>query len=357
MKNLPSAFQIKINSQTFDYRKGEKLDLNEISKFFEKKNFQFLKIFPQERHVCAIIQPVKKIPRNDETNLRGVISESKYFLKLSTSKGISIVTENEAAWNDAVHQTRTRTPVGWRNRLPTGDINVPKIYERGYYFMPNESRLRREKWHKSDYFYMISSYHDGPTATSEVAEAKIDELIDLSEKIMSLKIPMLLADSYNPGKNHQEKFLNKVLSHFQSIPQEIIYKYNLKGLLKTVENGIPNLKQASRHGDFAPWHLILDTNPYSLSASPFYLIDGEHAMSQGIEYYDICYFIQRIFSVWKNKEIALKIYEKLLNRDYNKNKLKTVFAARAIGGFLDESLSPKPDYGIYEDFKKFVLVL
>lgn len=297
------AFQVKIKGQFLDYRIGKKLNLNEIKKFFEEKGYNITKFIPQQRHVCAILS----LPTQQD-NL---------FLKLSTAKGISIVTENEAAWNDFVSA-----------RLP-----VPRNLDRGYY--------------KNDYFYIITNHIDGPLATYEVAEVKIDEIITLSEKIFSLKIPLLPADIYNPGKNHQEKFINKVKSHFESIPQEVKQKYQLEKSLQLIGVGALILECRPRHGDFAPWHL--------LSTSHFSLIDGEHAMSQSVEYYDIGYFIQRVFSVWKKPDLAKRVYHKLMKRNYDREKLKTILLARSIGGFLDESLNPTPDYKIHEEFKSWVL--
>ena len=87
------------------------------------------------------------------------------------------------------------------------------------------------------------------------------------------------------------------------------------------------------------------------------LIDGEHAMSQGVEGYDICYLIQRLFSVLKNKKIARELYSILLKKNYSKEKLQVMLCARVIGGFLDESLSPSPNFEIAEEFKNWVLNL
>jgi len=35
--------------------------------------------------------------------------------------------------------------------------------------------------------------------------------------------------------------------------------------------------------------------------------------------------------------------------------MKVLLAARAVGGFLDESLSGNPDYKFHEDFKSWIL--
>lgn len=118
-----------------------------------------------------------------------------------------------------------------------------------------------------------------------------------------------------------------------------------------VSRGSKSLSAKTRHGDFTPWHIFL------LKNGSLGLIDGEHAMANGVENYDICYLIQRVFSVLKETQIALKILELILKRGYSPKKLKVVLIARAIGGFLDEFLTPNPDYLYADKFKNWVLEL
>ncbi len=59
----------------------------------------------------------------------------------------------------------------------------------------------------------------------------------------------------------------------------------------------------------------------------------------------------------ENPNLAQKILAELKKRNYNLPKLQTVLASRAIGGFLDESLKPQPNYFYCEDFQKWVLNL
>ena len=87
------------------------------------------------------------------------------------------------------------------------------------------------------------------------------------------------------------------------------------------------------------------------------LFDAEHASSYGVEYYDIAYFIQRVFSVLENEELAQKILVRVLEKNYLRNNLKIVLAARVIGGFLDESLTPFPNYHQAYRFKDWAINL
>ena len=140
-------------------------------------------------------------------------------------------------------------------------------------------------------------------------------------------------------------FFDKTKLWYDDIPEDIAEKYQIYKLLNIVEKD--DLEIKPRHGDFAPWHIM------EINDGKFLLIDGEHARADGVEMYDIAYFIQRVYSVSKNPQLAIKISEKLGDLD----KLKIVLAARAIGGYLDESLTPDPDYKYAESFQKFILSL
>ncbi|MEI7900359.1 MAG: hypothetical protein WCK89_08900, partial [bacterium] len=60
-------------------------------------------------------------------------------------------------------------------------------------------------------------------------------------------------------------------------------------------------------------------------------------------------------SVLQKPDIAKRIYFELMKKRYDANKLKTVLASRAIGGFLDESLKGNPDYKFAEKFRIWVM--
>lgn len=307
------SFKIKSKGKIFDYRLGEKINLTKIKIFFQKK-YRVKKIWCGGRHVLEIL--------NQETN--------DYFLKLATSGGISIVTQNEYKWNDYFNKYFPKT-------FP---FRVPINLKSGFY--------------GKNKFYLITNYFDGKLLCGinegpEKIVPYIDKIILFSEQIQ--KMPQInFQISQYKKENSQQKFISKVNRWFNDIPADVRKKFNLRILLEIIEKGKDELVSRPRHGDFTPWHLI------KLKDSNLGLIDGEHALSDGVEGYDICYFIQRVFSVLKSPTIARNIYFKLLDKKYKKSKLKTVLAARAIGGFLDDSLV-NSKYSFANQFKEWVVQL
>ncbi len=302
---MSNAFKVIRNGKALDYRVGKDLDLEEVEQFF-KKSYEVKKLWNEKRHVVGILEKENK----------------KYFLKLATTEGISIRSETEKIWDEEFNKYNIKS-----------NFKVPKIYDSGYY---------------SGLLYFVTDFFEGEKlaeigySSNRILE-NIDEVIDFSEYIQTLPLNIPVNDAVL-SDNHQEWFRLKTKSWLDAVPEEIYKKFELNKLWQEVLEGSNLLQKRPRHGDFTPWHIIL------LGNSKLGLIDGEHAHSFGVEYYDICYFIQRVYSVLKNEELASKIFHKLLSRGYDKSKLRTALLSRAIGGFLDESFKPNPDYQIASDF-------
>ncbi len=294
-KNLKS-FKIQKGKRILDYRLGENLDLNKVRDYFQK-SYKVKKVWQGVRHILGILE-------KDNQN---------YFLKLSTSEGISIVTQNEYEWNNFFNLNYSGN-----------DFVVPKNYDSGFY--------------KKKYLYLITDYLKGELLGD--INKYIPQIMKLSELIQKL-----------PEKetNFKKRFIDKVSMWYGDIPVDVCKKYHLEILLKIVEKGMIQLSAKVRHGDFAPWHMI------KMPGGKLGLIDGEHFLQNGVENYDICYFIQRVFSVLQKPDIAKRIYFELMKKRYDANKLKTVLVSRVIGGFLDESLKENPDYKFAESFKDWVI--
>ncbi|OGD89388.1 hypothetical protein A2693_01880 [Candidatus Curtissbacteria bacterium RIFCSPHIGHO2_01_FULL_40_12] len=311
-KNPVPAFKIRISGKILDYRIGKKVDLKEVENFFSK-NFQVQKIWSGGRHVLGYLEKGGK----------------RLFLKLSTSEGIGAVTKNEYRWNEL-----------FNSYVKSSKFFVPKNFSCGFY---------------QNLFYHICERFEGNLLVKEPkAHQPAGELLDNLESVVEFPqlVQSLKLKAFNPffdSFNFRDHFVNKSNGWLKAIPKDVAEKYNLENLQGIVNGGSKLLFAKTRHGDFTPWHI------FQLKNERLGLIDGEHAMANGVENYDICYFIQRIFSVLKEPSLAQKTLNLLLKRGYSPKKLKIVLCARAIGGFLDEYLAPNPDYSYADKFKKWVL--
>ncbi len=290
------AFEIKVNGKYLDYRIPEKLDLEDVKKFFSNK-YKVLKIWQESRHVLGILEK----------------NEISYFLKLATSEGISVTTNIDFNWNTQFNKLVSRDYSFW----------VPQSIDTGFY--------------KDNLFYMISEYFKGellakrphPGEENKDFKKHIHKIIEFSEFIQNLNIEKLYEGD---TEDYHNCFFEKTLSWYEAVPQGIINKYRVDKLLWFVKDGYKNLDRKTRHGDFTPWHMM------ELKNGKILLIDGERALKNGAQYYDIGYLIQRIYTVLDDKEFAKETLSILKERDYDLNKLKVILTARAIGGFCDEVL-------------------
>lgn len=310
------AFKIRVNGKVLDYRLCEELDLVSVRAFFEKK-YKVHDIWSGGRHVLGLVEHQNR----------------SLFLKLATTEGISAVTEIEYHWNEEFNKL-----------VPRGSSHfwVPQNYDSGFY--------------NNNLFFLVTDKFDGEllcerpgeTTISTSFTSSIAEIIELSEFIQDLNI-----QSPNPQDdvNHSDWFIRKTKSWHQAIPEVLRDQYKVYDLLKTVEEGAPGLARKPRHGDFTPWHLM------RLKTGELGLIDAEHAIRNGVEYYDIGYFIQRVFAQLLNPELAEEIVNKLKERGYDIDKLKVILAARGIGGYLDESLTAAPNYAFSNKYKDWVISL
>ena len=309
-KNL-GAFKIKVGKKVLDYRLGNNLNLDDVRNFFSRK-FKVKKLWQAPRHVLGELEK----------------SDKNLFLKLSPTEGIGAVTKNEYNWNEEFNSQIKRS---------NSNYWVPKNYDCGLY----QNKL----------FFLITDKLEGEFLAKEPVKSKISQtfiaslpkVIAFSQLIQSLKVK-------NRGQRggHHEIFLNKTKSWLTDIPYPIQNKYALKELYKIVEGNTEYLKAKQKHGDFTPWHII------KLESGQLALIDGEHALKNGVELYDIGYFVQRVFSVLKNPKLAGDILNLLRDKGLDIQKLRCILAARAIGGFLDESLAPAPDYSYADNFRKWI---
>lgn len=313
---MGSAFQVTSNGQIYDYRIGENLNLEEIKTFFKEK-YAVVELHQMGRHITGIL--------NDGSN--------DIFLKLATTPGIGLVTQNEYKWNEEFNKEENGS-----------NFRVPKNITSGQF---------------NNLFYFLAEKLDGKmvSATKDFALDEfsfpdlIPQILDLAVYVMSKNISGVGKPDVVRGITPQDWFVNKTRVWFDAIPNEIKTQNNLHTLMELVEASAVNLATKPRHGDFTPWHIM------KLTSGGLGLIDGEHAMSEGVELYDIGYLIQRVHTICKRPDFAVRIFEVAEERGIDARKLKTIMSARTIGGFLDAHLAQQADLSRESEFKKWVLSL
>lgn len=306
------AFKIKKGGKILDYRRAEVLDLDMVRKDLSKK-FEIKDIRQPGRHIIATVNKGGK----------------DYILKLSSTEGIGARTEVESIWNNQF------------NKFSKSDIfRVPKNLEEGHY---------------NGLYYLVLEKFRGPHLSTlrgenNIVDECLEKIIEFANHIQTLPLNIPNNDLI-VEENAQKWFVAKTKSWYENVPIDIRKEYQMDKLLDLVEKGASNLSEKPRHGDFTPWHMM------SLDGGGLGLIDGEHAHSQGIENYDIAYFIQRVFAVIDRRDQAERTIDVLKSKNYNVAKLRTVLASRAIGGFTDEFLAPVPNYKKAQEFSEFVMGL
>lgn len=306
------AFKVKKDGKVLDYRRAEPLNLDTVRKYFSKK-FDVVDVRQPGRHVIIAVEK----------------NAYEYIIKLASTEGIGARTETEKVWNEEFNK-----------HSKSKDFRVPNNLDDGYY--------------NGLYYLIVEKFEGDHLSTLRGGNNSIGNHIDgvvaFSEYIQTL--PLTIPNNDLIATNsHQEWFVEKTKSWLENIGLKTIQKYNIDQVFELVRKGALDLLEKPRHGDFTPWHLI------ALDGGGLGLIDGEHAHSHGVEYYDIAYFIQRVFSVIDRRDLAEQVLENIKTKKFDMDKLKIVLLSRAIGGFCDEYLSPVPNYEKAQEFSDFVAEL
>lgn len=310
---MDNAFKVTKDGQIYDYRVPQQLDITDIINFFSTK-YKVSDLKQAGRHVTGILNDGKK----------------DFFLKLSTTKGISIISQNEYKWNAEF------------NKKENVQFQVPKNVTFGeynglYYFLTE--MLRGEPFATTENFTLNASF-----------EPMIPKIVDFADFIMAQHITGVGRPDVVAGATPQDWFVNKTKSWLDAIPAQIQAQFGLVSLFAKVESGVASLATKPRHGDFTPWHLLK-------TSSGLGLLDGEHAMSEGVELYDIGYLIQRVHTISKNPAVSQQILTTAEGKGHSTEKIKTILAARTIGGFLDAHLAGKTEFTLENEFKDWIISL
>lgn len=310
-----SAFQLRYQGKTFDYGSSTTNPaLHDVSKWVAKKGYQLSKILGHGRHTTALLH-------------HGV---TPFFAKIAHSPGTGLLLSQEYRWLSAFHAKQARS-----FRVPT-----PIVFDEsldGYSILITE-------------FIQAPPLHALPDPGVldpdwKISKSTMRSLLSVADEIAVFPHVLPCIDESLALLSPQEAFVQKVSRHFQALPAEIASNPVILRLFQKVHQGASSLSSAGRHGDYTPWHILQE-------GASIFLLDAEHAHSHSVELYDLAYFVQRMHSVIGAEEGAVQFIQEISKQRNRPLQLQTVLAARAIGGFLDESLVSNPSYSIHFRFAK-----
>lgn len=299
------------------FANAKKINIFSVELYLNKLGYTSLFLEQQWRHVTGKVKKGSK----------------EYFFKLASSKEIAKRTQNEFYWNKMINDLPEE------NKPP---ITVPEVYGKGNY---------------KSLFWFLSDYIDGellvnPRKPSKFSllEINIPLMAQTVKSIIEANFPRALPnDQGRKGLSHYKKTYLKRMENYE----KLVNTPNSSLLLKFIKSKIKYMQFAPCHGDFAPWHIIIDSN------KKLYLVDAEHSHVKGVKFYDFAYFCHRVYTSLKKPEIAknftkvfLEIY-KPIKVDYE--TILLVLAHRNLVGYLDAIADKNIDTGLQDRLTSEIL--
>lgn len=305
-----------------DYRTAGTADITKVRKFLESKDYAVLELEQLWRHVTG------KLKKGGQL----------FFFKMATTEGIAERTKNEFAWNKEVNKH-----VGNKKQ----PFLIPKNRDGGYY--------------KDTLFYFISDFFKGDYLATKYPPDKKD-LKSWLEKIATTALfiqnlpEMDLPKNEGSRRKLSESGMTKAeYMHQKASKWAESFDTDVSDLLEIMRNAEQAVKTATNHSDFVPWHMRRTED------GRFGLVDGEHASSFGVKYYDTAYFYHRVYTSLEEPNLAkqfLKILKTQLNnkeRGLFLEEIRPVLALRCIGGFFDAKNEGKKDLSLHKKLMKEIL--
>lgn len=272
----------------------EKLNLEEVGRYFENKGYKVQKLEQAWRHVTGVVK----------------YENEKLFLKLACTPGIGERTKNEAGWNVRANST-------WKKYV--NSFISPKIFDDGIY----EGK-----------FWYVGSYVFGKplievtAKNTDIKENDLDQAAKIAVNIMEIGEECLLPKDIEHLKVMWRERIVAMAKQWSKV-----VKVDTKNLLKYIETNNDKMEISSSHGDFTPWHILKSKE------GKYYLIDGEAAILGGLKFYDVAYFYHRVYSKLKRPDLANKFLEKFKNiygwKESDSDVFGVVLASRIMGGYFD----------------------
>jgi hypothetical protein len=295
------------------------IDLTELTSFLSDSGYKVIKLDQRWRHVHGIVEA----------------NNSKYFFKLASTPDIGVRTENEADWNK-----KAAAPL---LEISKGKLIVPKIHETGQY--------------QGSFFYIADFYdgqfpadHDPPRTDS--LPKYLSSLVEVALQLNRLRIDSL----WSVGENKElqaliKRFFDQVDGWLRDAGRD-----DLADLRALVEPLNDIYSPRASHGDFVPWHVILNGDRRIL-------IDGEHAWSGRSRYYDVAYFYHRLSTSAARPDLARKFISEFRNGLPLDEAVEfeglfvPLIASRSIAGFYDVTLfdDQKKVLDKHEELRRMIL--
>jgi hypothetical protein len=293
-------------------RDAQDIDLKQVEQFLQTQGYEVVQIAQQWRHVISTVQK----------------DGQKYFFKMATSEGVAPKTRNEYVWDKTYNELKVKSP-----------LKVPNVHDQG-------------EW--QGLFWFMTDFVDGHVLIErrqadnlEPLEQYFERIVQGAEAIMNLPSDIPLPSrSELPLEERKAKFLEGIKYWMSQFPQDVSELYRF------IENNSDAYLFAPAHGDFVPWHMLVDKD------DQLTLIDGEHSKPDSIKFYDIAYFYHRIFTGLKRPDIADKFLRTYLNlhpmTPAEKLCFMVILAQRTIGGYFDANVD-KTEIAIHDELAKRVL--
>lgn len=140
--------------------------------------------------------------------------------------------------------------------------------------------------------------------------------------------PTANSTPYNQPEYRWEKWSQ------QPLEMGLLHVNDLQDAYQLVEEYRQYLSPHFQHGDFVPWHILVDAN------QDWWLIDGEHASVEKPRYYDLAYMYSRIFTRLHSAEAAAHLLDNFAHAAATPYEqlypaLLPVMTSRAIGMHFD----------------------
>ncbi len=275
-----------------DHLTAEKINLEDVGRYFEGLGYKVKKLEQKWRHVTGEV----------------LFENEKLFLKLASTKDVGERTKNEKQFNENANTV-------WKKYLKV--FKIPKIFDEGMY---------------DDRYWFVGEFVFGkPLAEvnqkSDIEEKDLLKAAEIAKNLIDLTDLCL----FPKDKEHlRELWKNRIVNMSKEWAKNI--KRDSKKLLQFIEENKVDVDLAMSQGDFTPWHVMKTKNEY-------YLIDSEAAQVSGLKHYDAAYFYHRVYTKLRRPDLAeifLKKYHEIVGwTEENTRQFALVLASRIVGGYFD----------------------